>query len=270
MVAVLPTGVCTNECRALIALSDLVDALQSASLRLCTAHYMRKCVRAFLDACTSAGWDDFMIPKFHWLVHFGNHIERWGFAVACFVHERKHKCVKRYAEDICNIKQLSQSIMYQIIASQLFDVKAEHAFDTDVGLISPSTAKKKTAAYIRTMLGIEDKVSLVSARLRAPPLTTFMQRDVALIKSSDGTTYVAAQLQLFFKIAERGTFALVDVFELEAADPAKGRVTWCKRDEPRIIDALTILKPTIWSEHTPGLLRTLIPYEFRGMKPVSG
>ena len=44
-----------------------------------------------------------MSPKFHWVAHFPLHLERLGTLISCLVHERKHKTIKRYADDIHNI-----------------------------------------------------------------------------------------------------------------------------------------------------------------------
>ena len=57
-------------------------------------------VEDFLAAYSLAFGVQWVTPKFHWLLHFGDHLRQVDMLVACFVHERKHKMVKRYVEKI--------------------------------------------------------------------------------------------------------------------------------------------------------------------------
>jgi hypothetical protein len=88
---VLPSGLCNAESKAMICLCDIVEAMQATSLRVTSADHLRKLIRSFMELCVEAGWRDRMIPKFHWMIHYPAHLERYGTLVTCFVHERKHK-----------------------------------------------------------------------------------------------------------------------------------------------------------------------------------
>ena len=37
------------------------------------------------------------VPKFHYMLHIPTQLATFGFLIACFAHERKHKIVKRWA-----------------------------------------------------------------------------------------------------------------------------------------------------------------------------
>ena len=87
-------------CNALLALGDLVGALQVAVFGLVTGQYVRSCVRTMFENCERAGWEERAIPKFHWCIHFAQSIDKWGFSPTCWVHERKHKFAKKYANAV--------------------------------------------------------------------------------------------------------------------------------------------------------------------------
>ena len=70
LAVVMPSGVCLAACQAVIALADLVDAMQAIPLGLTTPARLRIATRALLSACIAAGWDDRMMPKFHWTLHY--------------------------------------------------------------------------------------------------------------------------------------------------------------------------------------------------------
>ena len=66
--AVLPHGVCRRECKAFLALTDILDMLVATPLGMVTAPMLRATTGVFLQACLDAGWEAWMHTKFHWLV----------------------------------------------------------------------------------------------------------------------------------------------------------------------------------------------------------
>ena len=47
------------------------------------------------------------VPKHNFMLHLPRQIAQLKFLVACWVHERKHKIVKRWAVPLCMAKQRS-------------------------------------------------------------------------------------------------------------------------------------------------------------------
>jgi hypothetical protein len=94
--AVLPASICTEGISAFLAMSDMIDMLQKIPLGQVTSDMLRASINKFIDHCVSSGWATWLHPKFHWLVHLPNQLDRFGCLPSCWVHERKHKMVKRY------------------------------------------------------------------------------------------------------------------------------------------------------------------------------
>ena len=65
-----------------------------------------------------------MIPKFHWLLHFPAWLKRFRTLISCFVRERKHKMVKRYANDMRNTRTNFDEHSYEksIMAEVRFNI----------------------------------------------------------------------------------------------------------------------------------------------------
>ena len=42
------------------------------------------------------------LPKHHLAIHLGQQLELHELLISCFVHERRHKILKRFAETVCS------------------------------------------------------------------------------------------------------------------------------------------------------------------------
>ena len=48
-----------------------------------------------------------MVPKFHYSLHLSAQLEQHGLLISCFTHERKHKSLKVWANQLCNAQSAS-------------------------------------------------------------------------------------------------------------------------------------------------------------------
>lgn len=110
----LPTGACTTGCQAFLALAEVLDQLLAIPLGIVPPRELQRSIASFLDACIAAKWRSLMHPKFHWLVHLPQHLASWGTLPTCWVHERRHKMVKRYAGDIRNTSNYERSVLKEV------------------------------------------------------------------------------------------------------------------------------------------------------------
>ena len=88
-----------------------------------------------------------------------------------------------------------------------------------------------------------------------------------MIKSIDGRNFVAGQL---WALAAAGdcTYALVSLWSLKEANPL-GWAKWQMTESPSLVPFESLLKLVIWTECSPGIARTLVPYELRGLQAVA-
>ena len=63
------------------------------------------------------------------------------------------------------------------------------------------------------------------------------------------------------------SMALVSQWGLDSTDTGAGSFAdWEKRDAPCLVDLKEILSPVVWTERSAGIVRTLIPIQFRGFR----
>ena len=66
-----------------------------------------------------------------------------------------------------------------------------------------------------------------------------------------------------------GDSAVCSTWPLHKFEEALGFAIWSVVDVPELIPLSSLLVPVCWCESASGLARTLIPYQFRGLRAVS-
>ena len=105
---------CPREVSVYLALCDVIDCLSCFARGKITPEAVQRCVHTFLQLFCDVFGFEYMTPKFHWLLHFGDYAKRFGMLVACYVHERKHKMVKRYLNDLRNTISFEHSVLAEV------------------------------------------------------------------------------------------------------------------------------------------------------------
>ena len=72
------------------------------------------CLRLFLAAFGHAAW----IPKCHYALHFGTLLRNFGFLASCFVHERKHKIITRYGDQMNVLEHYERIALREVFLYQ--------------------------------------------------------------------------------------------------------------------------------------------------------
>ena len=134
---------------------DVVDALVCTRMHLTTPDDLRNRVDALLKACVEAGWSESMIPKFHWMIHYAFHLARFDCLPTCWVHERKHKVIKRYGTDIENLSTYSRSVISEATSHQLESLRRDCALDLGFGFDVKREAPRRLALPLRSALGLQ-------------------------------------------------------------------------------------------------------------------
>ena len=259
-------------CNALLLLGDLVDLLLVVPHGLVTPSQLAATIRQLLQACKDAGWSEDVIPKFHWLVHFPLHLERWGLLPSCFVNERKHKVAIRYGTDMDNTRAYAKSLVSEVASHQLSDLNEPGAFDLSARLLRPTKAAKALANVVRNALQLPAAVPVyISTRANTHALAEITKGDMVLIMSPDSSQYSVGCLWLCVSAEGRGLFCFVSPGTLVAENHALGEALWRLTDDAPCVTALSdVFVSLLWCEASADVVRTIIPYEYRGFRAVSG
>ena len=118
-------------CSSFVALCNVIDILRTLSKGTVNSSDLHAAVVFHLNLYKSAYTVDQWYPKLHYALHLGTMLEQHGCLVSCFVHERKHKELKRTANMLQNTsgsfeKTILQNCLYsqvewQKTSSLLFD-----------------------------------------------------------------------------------------------------------------------------------------------------
>ena len=193
---VLPSGACIAQRKAFLTLCDCMDLLVSVPLGVVTPAQLRAVINTFLDLCVAAKWERYMHPKFHWMIHLPGELARHGFLPTCFVHERKHRIAKRYANDIRNTRTFERSLLGEVLSHNLALCADPESCNLQVGLARPIKAPKalveQLAKALTLDLGAQDVKTSSEARLA--PAGRCFRNDIVLVRSVDGRNFVAGEV----------------------------------------------------------------------------
>lgn len=258
----LPAGRALAACNAMLALADVLDLLITVPLAKVTSAMLRDAIRSLLDCCVAAGWRQVLHPKFHWLVHLPSHLARFECLPSCWVHERKHRMVKRYAQDIHNTTNYEKAIFAQVTSHHLSSLAADHTFATHVGLTRPRAASPKMRAFLESEFGLFGQECLTGMEARISKHATCCTDDVVLLKSGDGSSLMAGQVWFHASFAGQ-PISLITIWKLRARDAEMGFCEWDEEDHPMLTPTGDLLAPLLYTRPRPGVVRTIIPPEFR-------
>jgi hypothetical protein len=260
MASFLPSGRCHAECIAFLALADLIDLVYSAARGGLTPQELRKAVYRFLKLFVDAWGAEWMTPKFHWLLHLPIELERYGTLLSCFVHERKHRMVKRYANDVCNTLIYETSILHEVTCHHLKQLEDADTFNFKVGLVKPRLANQKVRDLVMAALQLEGQAVEIttSNEMRFSDIATCMRGDVVAVRSND----VLVGKVICHASANGVPVCIISMWDRKSA--ADGAVDWnVTRFKPEAWEAHDIIDVLIWRQVSATVARTLMPCHLR-------
>lgn len=262
---VLPAKACVKECVAFLAMADLLDVLQAVPLHIITPQQLKAVIHTLLQSCVAAGWREYMHPKFHWLVHFPQHLSKFGMLPTCFVHERKHRVAKRYSGPIQNTSVLEKSVLSELVCHDLAVLRTPGLFNFEVRLGTPHPAPKKMREFMseHLSLALQANECLTGAVAHILPAGTCSRKDVVLMKSAGGTGPWDAGIVEFHTQCKGTCVSLVSLLHLQNFDATKGLAKWLKQDMHVLIYTSSILTPLCYTECKDSSVNTIIPLPFK-------
>lgn len=263
---VLPTGKCVAECQCYLALANLIDLVMGTAALNIDPNDLRDAVNEFLQKCIAAGWRQHMHPKFHWLVHLPHHLDRFGFLPTCFVHERKHKLVKRYSNDIKNTSQFEKSVVTQILCHELFCLRRPNVFEVKVCMLAhKSKAPKSMIVFLSECLQEPLYVDncFTNAVVKLKPAGQCSKGDVVLLKSQIPAQAFQAGEVWFHSECNGTCFSLVSIWSFCSYEADHCFAMFEKRDNPILIPTSEVLQSVTHISLEKNIVRVLVPLAYR-------
>jgi len=258
----LRAGVCVLECTAYLLLCDVLDLLVVMPRGIVTYQQLEEAIDKFLKACIDAGWRDNMHPKFHWCIHLARELRIFGMLLTCWVHERKHRMVKRYTNNQRNTKTYETSILSEITCQHFHNLRDRNVFDLTTGLQDPQC---KCSPLLKTLLGnclnISIDVDCVTSKTaRVSKFEVVHQMDVVVFHNVNHLCLA----QIKFLVAVDDTpFAVIDHWPLESKNVQQGTASvYTNRDMLKFVHLDSILTACTWRRRG-NLAQIIVPSIYR-------
>ena len=243
--------------------SDLQKAITSFFCLASVLDHLRKTMKGEIDANNllelivkhtcyfkSAYGEDSMIPKFHFCLHLPSMLSTHGLLIACFVHERKHKEVKRVTNNLSNTHGWFESnILESVIQMHLQDL-ADDDYMPPVcaNLVKPSPAGPDLTALVRNALNTNSDVQTSTTAF----VSSFQQCSVHDVVIYDAGEHMAVGQVQFHVCVENICASCITRWE-----PA-GDNTFHVTDDSVLLQTSLIEDVCIYIQR-PGLIRAVIP-----------
>ena len=209
-----------------------------------------------------------MIPKFHWTVHLPRHLARFNCLPNTWVHERKHRVAKRYANDVKNLQIYERSVSKEIICHNLADLAVSGIFDLCTAVIQPHRPTRALLAFLRGEIGPNatcDNCRTAAAARIGGKGDSCCKSDVVFIKAACGGIHAG---RVWFHIESDGsTYSLVDLWAPAAHDAKVGWILWHTACNLCVLptDDITV---AVISRVQGNQVLTLVPWSHRAFNPV--
>ena len=135
---------CLVQVRSMLALLQVIELLVDVSRGIVTPSELFDAVLLHLTLHQDAYKFAYWIPKHHYAFHIPALLEKHGMLIACFLHERMHKILKRFTRDRMNTDA------YEIGA--LEDITCQHLFDLEDLALEGLVGAKEPRAQVRAAI----------------------------------------------------------------------------------------------------------------------
>ena len=245
-------------CECLLLLCNVILLLQLVNTGTVTGDVLTAAIVAHLEKHLAIFNDSLWVPKHHFATHLGEQLKRFGFLISCFVHERKHKLVKRFA----NCRENTTSIEKGILE----DITHEHFRSLKSSLVKP-TMKNGTPANKKVRKALLDcgcalaHSTILSSSEMLVNRRKICTGDVVTVTTHAGDVLIA---QIYFLTMVDGLGVCGVSFWPIQGDASTNKLLqrWkcLVTDEPVAIAADRIGKSCIWSKAERGQVSHVLIY----------
>ena len=246
-------------CNAFLALVRVIELIVNFPRLAVPAATLLSAVEKCLELWSVAWGLDSMTPKLHWLLH----IHKQKHMLNCFCLERKHRIAKRYASEFKNVVLgASKSLLMEVSAHHLGELKKPGAFCFDIGLIDGSPASRRATNLIAHAMGLEGDHDIhTSINSRFNSLAFCSKNDIVLVREAN--RFRAGRVQIHCSV-DGDAFSMISMFTLRKHEPALGYAVWDVSDDgAETVPTHTIIDPVVYSKWADDVICTLLPMELR-------
>ena len=245
-------GVCGKQAESYLALCNVLDTLVSlkhgvvdgALLDAVIVHHLA----CYLQAYGKVGWK----PKHHMATHLAEQLWRHGFLLSCFVHERRHRLVKRHLRGRHNLNSFETGLVEELTLHHLHQLN-EASF-SDTYLEQEVKPKPAMDTALRAVFSHAQQITCSRAAVvRGGHITA---GDVAL--AYDGSSRVVGQVWFHASIDGVAMTCLSTWDMVPTPKDSRMCATYRKLDRPRFMELNTLATSLTYAENSTGGCVTIL------------
>ena len=147
VIASQANDVMPDQIQSFLLCCDALEMVVGSARGVCGYREYEDSVFESLAAHFKAYGKSYWAYKHHMAAHLPEMFEKFG-PLACFVHERKHKTVKKFSKDHLSKRCTEKALMTQLIAQHSHDIQT---FSFCVGLHDPISASNKLLETLKEL-----------------------------------------------------------------------------------------------------------------------
>ena len=252
---ILPSGKATAACVAYLSLCNLLDLLSAVVLGGIDPNDVDVAAYQFLLRCREAGWAHKLHGKFHWILHFGDHMRKHGGLLSCWVHERRHKLVKRYSQDVYRLADFEKIVLSEMACHDLMILR-NLVYRSGCALLNPKAATKKVIDLVQSALAVSFDSCLTSLTVTLESSATCSKGDICLF-----TNQQAGEIWLHCDV-DGCLWSLVQFFVKVDYNAESFKATWQRQGQLCFVHTSAIQCAMIHSKSEDHVY-TLLPLVYR-------
>jgi hypothetical protein len=181
--ALLPTGVENNACLCFLELCNVLDLLLKVPRGVVSPAALRKAIESHLASFSRVYGVAELMPKHHMSLHFPGMLQTHGTLVSCLTHERKHRMVKRFASNRCNLAAYEKGLLGEIVSGHIEILMDPTTFVEDAVLTGQKEATAKVLAAIRANHPVAEEIYIAN-EAHVSEFQSCSRRDVVMMSNS--------------------------------------------------------------------------------------
>ncbi len=243
-----------------LSLVSVVELIRRSGRGTVLPAQLTAALGVYLDAFRVLYCDSAMIIKFHYTLHLPMYLQRYGMLPSCFVHERKHRLPKRFANEVKNTKwNWDASVLREVTCFHLCHLDGIGALD--VSLTDARPCKKHLQALLQQEFNVPDGcVDVVFATGREARFNQWekcSRGDLCMVKSGDGV--VIGRCGFHASVSCDGHVDMVSSFAAWHIESQSDRAWKCSPTERQLMVLTQEVMCTLTWAGSDGLCTVLKP-----------
>ena len=238
------TNELTGEMASMLACIHVLELLVCTRSGKVSGHDLLQSMLRHYTLQQSAYGFECWLPKSHYALHMPAALDRFKVLLACFVHERRHKIVKRHAEPRTHTPNMEKGLMEEVTLEQLHGLENKTEFSAvrllNEVAVSPAIHAVLTDAFPHLVHATMSSVASVQyCRIQATDVAVFT--DAGQPAVGQIWYHVCIDHQLFTCLAN---WPIVDTHP----NVFKCRV----ESQPRLVNTSQLISPCVYTPSAVG------------------